>query len=711
MKVFLPNLLIVTLLISVKGLAESSTNNLYNLSLQELSQVDVTIATGNATPLDKAPASASVLSSADITASGARTLDDLLQMIPGVHVAPSAFSRLDSIYYIRGIHTGFNSQVLLMLNGVPVQNTVQGGRPTLFRFPVTSIERVEVIRGPGSAIYGADAYAGVINVITRDFATLPSEELNLGAGSFNSREYNFSGATDWRDIQMSLIMTYQKTDGDKSRRVSRDLQSLLDQNLMTNASLAPGPLSTAYEVMDTHINLKTEQWNLNFWNWLLRDAGIGAGGAQALDPNGEENGDIYMVDYAYDFTMPSENLKTRLKVNWFRYDQRTQFNLLPPGALVPIGEDGNINFASPKGVVLFEDGVIGNPGGVFGEQHIELVSIYDASESHQLRLALGARRMTIDTYESKNYGPGVLDVDPLPAVVSGSLTRVTDTPAVFFSNHSRNVQYISLQDEWALLDNLQITSGIRYDDYSDFGSTVNPRVALVYSMTDSLIAKVLYGSAFRAPSFSELYLRNNPIALGNEKLKPEDIDTTELSFNWQASARVQTILTLFQYDAKDLISFEPSGQNADLVATNAMNQTATGAEFEVNWHLADHWRLNSSYSVQDAINARDDTPVADRPRRLGKMNLAYHHNDWVVNTQVFYVGDRRRETGDLRKPIDDYWLLNTNIMRKNLFPKTDVHLTLRNLLDEDIREPSTGEIPEDYPMESRSVWLGLTLSL
>ena len=208
-----------------------------------------------------------------------------------------------------------------------------------------------------------------------------------------------------------------------------------------------------------------------------------------------------------------------------------------------------------------------------------------------------------------------------------------------------------------------------------------------------------------------MYLRNNPIALGNEKLNPEDIDTTELSLNWQASARVQTILTLFQYEAKDLISFEPSGQGGDLVATNAVNQTANGAEFEVNWHIADHWRLNSSYSIHDAVNDLDDSAVADRPRRLGKVNLAYHHSDWVINTQAFYVGDRRRDLGDPRQAIDDYWLLNTNIMRKNLLPKTDVHLTLRNLLDEDVREPSTGEIPEDYPMESRSVWLGLTLSL
>lgn len=710
MKAVLPTLLILMLFISSKGRTQAAGNDLYNLSLQELSQVNVTIATGNATPLDKAPASASVLSASDIAATGARTLDDLLQMIPGVHVAPSSFSRLDSVYYIRGIHTGFNSQVLLMLNGIPVQNTVQGGRPTLFRFPVTSIERIEVIRGPGSAIYGADAYAGVINVITRDFATMPHEQLNFRAGSFNSQEYSFSGATDWRDWQMSLIMTYQKTEGDMDRVVASDLQTALDNNFGTDASLAPGPLSTGYRVLDTHANIKTDNWNLNLWSWLLRDAGIGAGGTQTLDPDGEENGDIYMMDYAYDFDTSNEDWKTRLKMNFFRYDQRTQFNLLPPGSIVPIGDDGNINFLNPVGVVNFVDGVIGNPGGVFSEKYLELVSMYDASESHQLRFAMGARHMSINTYESKNYGPGVLDQGPLPAQITGDLVNVTDTEYVFFDDLSRRVQYFSLQDEWRIQENLQMTAGVRYDDYSDFGSTVNPRFALVWTMTNSLVSKLLYGSAFRAPSFTELYVKNNPIALGNKELKPEDIDTTEFSLNWQATPRLQTIFTVFHYEASDLIHFAADSQN-NRVAQNLINQSADGAELEFNWHITERWRLNNSYSTHNAVNERDDSAVADRPRRLGKINLAYHQSNWIVNTQAFYVGDRRRQFGDLRSELDDYWLLNASILRKNILPNTDVSFTLRNLLNEDIREPSTGEIADDYPMESRSVWLGLTLSL
>ena len=122
--------------------AQYASVDFYNLSLAELGHVEISIATGNSTPLDRAPATATVISASEIQALGAHNLNEVLETVPGLHVSLSSLSRLDSVYSIRGIHTGFNPQVLLMLNGVPVQYNVQGGRPTLFRLPVTSIARV-----------------------------------------------------------------------------------------------------------------------------------------------------------------------------------------------------------------------------------------------------------------------------------------------------------------------------------------------------------------------------------------------------------------------------------------------------------------------------------------------------------------------------------------------------------------------------------------
>ena len=255
--------------------------DVYNLSLAELGQVQISIATGNGTSLDKAPATASVIYAAEIEAMGARNLDEILETVPGLHVGLSALSRLDSVYSIRGIHTGFNSQVLLLLNGVPVQSTLQGGHPTMFRLPAANIARVEVMRGPGSAIYGADAYAGVINVITKDSAAIDYPQVGVRTGSFGYRETSLQAATDWQGFGIALDMSYQETDGDPGRHVEADFQSSLDASLKTKASLAPGHLSTRYHVWDTHVALSSEHWQVNLWNWLSTDAGVGAGAAQA----------------------------------------------------------------------------------------------------------------------------------------------------------------------------------------------------------------------------------------------------------------------------------------------------------------------------------------------------------------------------------------------------------------------------------------------
>ncbi|GAB4346508.1 MAG: hypothetical protein Kow0089_23900 [Desulfobulbaceae bacterium] len=125
-------------------------------------------ATGSLKPVHLAPSVATVITAEDIEKTGATTLDEVLETVPGLHVSPSGPSIFTSTWTIRGIHTSINPEVLLLINGVPVTATVEGGRVKTFNMPVAMISRVEVVRGPGSAVHGADAFAGTINVITRD---------------------------------------------------------------------------------------------------------------------------------------------------------------------------------------------------------------------------------------------------------------------------------------------------------------------------------------------------------------------------------------------------------------------------------------------------------------------------------------------------------------------------------------------------------------
>lgn len=701
---FLP----LTLAIAARAASEPSSapEDFYNLSLAELGQVEISIATGNSTPLDRVPAAAAVITASEIQAMGARNLNEVLETVPGLHVALSSLSRLDSVYSIRGIHTGFNPQVLLMMNGIPVQYNVQGSKPTLFRLPITSIDRVEVIRGPGSAVYGADAFSGVINVITKDAASIERTQIGGATGSFGAKEVWLQGANEWNGVGIALSFAYQKTDGDKDRRVNSDLQTALDAVLGTNASLAPGSLSTNNELLDTHLAVSEENWQLNMWNWRSIDAGIGAGAAQALDHAGNDNSNLWLSDFTYTFNEGFEVWDNRVRASYLNYEQESYFVLLPKGTFLPIGSDGNLNFVTPAGLVQFPDGLIGSPSSLAEDTQLEFISVYKGWDTHRIRIAVGGRYQSQEPGERKNFGPGV--IDGLTPVVDGSLKDISNTDFAFLPDSSRTIRYLSLQDEWQIYSDLQLTAGIRYDDYSDFGSATNPRVALVWVANEQLTSKLMFGSAFRAPSFTEQFSKNNPVSLGNPQLQPEVNDTTELSFNYRATNTLMTSLTLFQYRARDMIEFVQDDLATTKTAQNARDQDGKGFEWEINWKPLDRFHLASSYSQQDARDTVSNKPIHDAPRRQFKINANWEfaHN-WNVNVQANHVADRARAQLDVRKPIADYTLVNFTLRRANVLPNLDFAVALRNATDEDAREPSSGEIADDYPLESRSAWLEL----
>ena len=697
----------------------SSSGNFYNLSLAELGQVEISIATGNSTPLDRAPATATVISAIEIRAMGARNLNEVLETVPGLHVSLSSLSRLDSVYSIRGIHTGLNPHVLLMLNGIPVQYSAQGGRPTLFRLPVAGIERVEVIRGPGSAIYGADAFSGVINVVTKDASTITSTRVGGASGSFGTRELWLETATDWHATDIAFTMAYQKAEGDTGRVVSTDLQSTLDALLGTRASLAPGSLSTRYEVLDSHLSLSGTQWQFNFWNWLSRDAGVGAGAAQVLDAAGSDESDLWMADFTYRFDNDDNEWDKSLRLSYFRYDQESRFVLFPGGAVLPIskqlGNQGNIDFAQPNANwMLFTDGVRGNPGGATEDAQLDYVVIFKGWDSHQVRAAVGAREQSAEPREHKNFGPGVLTGSEM--MVGGDLKNVSGTEYAFLSNYSRTIGYLSLQDEWQITGNMQLTSGLRYDNYSDFGSTTNPRVALVWTTNDRLTTKLMHGRAFRAPSFIEKASKNNPVLLGNSAVGAERIATTELSLNFYVSESIGTNLTLFDYRATDLIEFVPS-DITNKIAKNTGDQEGDGCEAELNWRPLNNVSIASSFSYQDARDQSTGAAIQDAPAKQFKLMVDWEFLPaWHWHNQLAWIGDRSRRQadpvlksqGDSRAPVADYRLWDMNLRRANVFEGVDLMIAVRNVADADAREPSSGEIPEDYLLESRSVLLELS---
>ncbi len=668
-------------------------------ALMMLDEEMVSIATGGLQPLSRAPAVATVITAREIEAMGASSLDEVLESVPGVHVSYSSL-RLSPLYVIRGIRTDTNPHVLMLVNGVPLTQLFQGDRGPHSSLPTTDIARIEIIRGPGSAVYGADAFSGVINVITKGAGDIDGTRVLGEVGSFGTRRAAVEHGRRYGDSELALYLEYRQTDGDPDRVIEADAQTQFDRLLGTTASRAPGPLDTRGRRLDVRLDARHDAWRLRAWNWRLQDMGVGPGLAQALDPTGRTDFNDYLVDATYDNPdlVRDLGLKSTLSYMDIRGDSRQA--LFPAGARLPIGSDGNVDPQNWVGLVDFPDGLIGNPG--IAEQHWRLDNslFYTALQSHRLRLGLGGTQGRLEATDIKNFGPGVIDGSQ--PVVDGRLTDVSNTPYAFLTDHERTMYYLSLQDEWQVAPDWDLTAGVRYDHYSDFGETVNPRLALVWQTAYNLTSKLLYGRAFRPPSFQELFNRNNPVAIGNPGLRPETNETVELAFDYQPTFDIHTTLNVYHYAVKDLIEFVDMGSGAK-VAENAGRLRGRGLEWEATWDLGPALDLEANYAYQDSRDSATDRPMPGVPR-----HQFYLRGDWRITPlwhldgRFNWLSSRPRAAGDGRRALSGYRTVDLYLRRIDLFGRGELGFAVRNLLDQDRREPSPPAIPDDYPLEGRS---------
>lgn len=646
----------------------------------------VSIATGRKQALKRAPAVASVITAEDIRAMGARDLDEVLETVPGLHVSTN-HSGYNPIYVIRGIHSEFNPQVLMLVNGIPITNLFVGDRGQVWGgFPLESVLRVEVIRGPGSAIYGADAYAGTINIITKS-ADPENNDVDAGVsyGSYDEkRSWITAQHISDSGFEVFASLEYMDTDG-PDETIEADGQTSLDALFapLPGVSLAPGDTELRRETWDSRLEVKKDLVKLRLGYQERNNIGLGAGVNQILDPDGEANAKRINGDLTYHDPNFSANWDVQTQLSYFQTEAHSDLVLAPPGA--------NFGFGT------FTEGVLGQPSVYERHARIEVSGFYSGFDNHEVRVGTGYQHL--DQYkieESKNFEilPGGFIV-PLP----GGLQDVTETNP-FNVEKARRISYLFLQDEWSVAPDWSVTMGLRYDDYSDFGSTVNPRLAIVWQTSYSLTSKFLYGRAFRAPSYSELFNLNNPVAVGNPDLDPEVIDTYEVAFNYNAGPQLNVGLNLFYYEMEDIIRFNP------FVAENAGDQTGHGLEFEVNWKPHDKLLIAGNFAWQKSEDGNTDSDAPNAPGKQLYVQANYEFlPGWYSNLQVNRVMDRERAPTDTRNTVDDYTKVDLVLRATQLLPTWELTVGVKNLTDEEIYEPSLAaplNIEGDLPQASRN---------
>ncbi|MEI2806880.1 MAG: TonB-dependent receptor [Albidovulum sp.] len=643
----------------------------------------VSIATGRSQPAQTAPAVTTVVTAQQIRDSGARDLIDVLAFVPGFFVGRTAHS-VEPVISVRGFTSSFNQTVLVLLDGIPQTERVFGDRLAMLGIvPLDIIERVEIMRGPGSALYGADAYSAVVNVVTR---RIPPEKTQVvvGGGSRRTRDARLFGGGRAGAFDVVGAVEYRETDGDETF-VAADAQTNLDALFGTNASLAPGRASTHRGRFGAHLNATDEDTALMLRAALGRDIGTNVGLAGALDPFGHI--DTTTVEGLFEKTAKGSNWSAKGSVDgaFLRYEMN-DVHYLPPGALG-----------------FFPDGVIADTK--FDESRVRLQGRLDYTGLARHRLTVGAGAESGEVRlksERRNYsivGGAVVPIGPLQ--------DTGDALGFGASSYSRDLLFVYGQDEWDFHPDWTLTWGVRHDRYSDFGDILSPRLALVWNASPYLTAKLIYGRGFRGPSLLDTEARHVPAIAGNPDLKPEKLDSLELAFDYRPSERLTARLNVFYQRTEDQIRLQNDGGPTSR-PENVGRQKGRGLELEAWWDIARDTQLYGAYAYQDNTDETTGEDAGYTPHHQVLARLLRRSRPWSFSLQARHVGNRDRIAEDARPKADTYTLVDA-LVRRDIMPGLEAGLEIRNLFDADAEEAGFGTaFPGDLPLPGRTFFFDLT---
>ena len=652
---------------------------------------DLVTATKRPTSLRKAPAIATIITADEIRNMGARSLLDVLKMVPGFGISINEFGTM--MVEVRGIRTQASEKILVMIDGHS-QNRNMNGSALLYNvagmLPMEYIRQVEVVRGPGSALYGNSAFVATINIITRNAEEINGLEVKAGGGSFNSFKENLVGG---KAIGEKLTVS-----GSLDQYKSNGPRLTVEADTLTGAgpffpSMAPGTPDLAYRHTDAF--LKVGYGDLTFrGHYRILKESFYIGLTSAL--NNVSYGEIenYWGELAYNLRL-ADGLSANLKLHYDYYGQDSNMQLYPNGFASGAFPGGMIGKAPAKNRTI--GGEMQVDWDIFKRNH--LIAGFSFEELQQY-----------DVRQLANFDPAT--GAPLPSVQEVVNWNREATRQIFATY---------LQDEWQLPYNVNLTTGVRYDHYSDFGDAVNPRVGLVWSFLDNADLKLLYGQAFRAPNFQELYNINNPKVLGNTNLKPERIQTYEAGLAWRLNRYFAANLNYFYSTINDQIGWVPSSTVGAAAVNSNIGKTVTqGVELGVNGaYGADlYWKLN--YAYQEPRDADNDRRLAYVPSQRASGSINYALTKYAnLHTDLLWTGSRPREYGDARSSMPDYTTVDLAVTLKNFYKTLEIQTTVRNLFDRHFNDPDTSsgvgnsvnlsgtgpKVPGDFPREGISCFI------
>jgi outer membrane receptor for ferrienterochelin and colicins len=622
----------------------AASRKLKKLSIEELMEVEVETVYGASRyeqKVTEAPSSVTIVTADMIRKFGYRTLADLLRSVRGFYVTND---RNYSYIGVRGFGRpgDYNSRILVQVDGHRINDNVYDealvGED--FIIDIDLIERVEIIRGPSSSLYGSSAFFAVINIITRRGHDFNGFEASAAAGSLDTYKGRVSYGKQFLN-GLEIVASGSGLDSDGNDHLFyREYDAPETNNGVTD--------DTDYEhAYNFFSRLSFRDFTLE-GAYVSREKGIPTG---AFDTDFNDSHNRSVDEHGY--------------VD-LRYDKELAEGLGIVGRLF-------YDVTKYKGDYIYSG--VDNRDTDRGEWWgAELTGKKTFLGKHTL--IMGAEYQGNFRQDQKNY-----DREPY---------------ALYLDDRRDGYKWgLYAQGEIALHRKLTLNLGVRWDYFDTFGSTTNPRLALIYKPFDKSVFKFMYGEAFRAPNAYELYYSDSGLtAKASNNLDPETIRTYEIVYEQRMFEHLQGTVSGFYYDTKDLITLTTDPADDLLVFKNVDRTETIGVEVELRGKWENGLEAWASYSYQDSENKSTDKTLTNSPMHLAKANVIIP----ILRERLFaafetqYTGTRKTLKGN---NADDFIVANLTIFGQSLVKGLDLSATIYNIFDEGYGDPASEEHRQD----------------
>ena len=608
--------------------------------------------------IEEAPASISTVTAREIARFGYRTLGDILDNVRGFALSGD---RNYSYLGLRGFaRTGdYNSRFLLLLDGRRINDNLYGdvGLGHEGIVDVQMIDRIEVVRGPSSSLYGASAFLGVVNVITKRGRDLDGGVAAISAG--NERGRALRGAWGRQFDAGHEVIVSASTYSSKG-----------DPRLYYGAFDAPG---TNFGVAE---NADGERAHRLFGKLRLGHFELEGALVQR-----EKH-----VPTASFGTVFNDN-RTLTRDRRAFIEARHEAELSPS---TTVRSRFSWNTSSFDGDYVYDRGAgpYVNKDYSRGEWWTgEVTGTTRLGTAH--KLTYGAEFQRDRRLEQGNY----------------------DTMVFLDDRRTGRNSALYVQDEWRF-GRAILNAGLRFDRYSTFGSASSPRLALIVPVVQGTTLKLLGGNAFRVPNAYELYYTDgNATQMANPALRPEKIRTRELVVEQRLPKGWRGSVSVFDYAIADLIRQVTDPGTGLLVFRNLAQVTASGLSVEAGGRLWERIDLNANLTMQRSRDEQTGADLVNSPRRIGKLQLGVPFMDERVQAGVAarYLSPRQTQGGN---QIGTSVLFDLTLRARLGASGTTLAFSAYNLFNRPYADPGAREHVQDtIPQARRTLWLTLEQKL